>query len=327
MRRLSVTLASLLLLLAVQVFAGNSYLGRFEIAENATYVGSETCLDCHEDVGEFYANSPHAPERGLTVPGTNISGCEACHGPGSRHIEEEGDGYIIGVELFSELDEDGKVEMCVQCHLGQRVDWMGGPHAGSGIGCAECHADQVHFGGDTRPAHQFSNPSEFCLQCHTEQIADFRMPFRHRVLEGEIECRDCHDPHAGPRETGWNGANDACLNCHTEMAGPFVFEHEGVADEDCATCHRPHGSMHDKLLITDGNTMCLQCHYDIQFNQDDVLAIGGFPHGDVTGLCSQCHPSIPSGPSPHVPAGGEARCTDCHYEIHGSNVSATFKNQ
>lgn len=327
MRRLSVILASLLLLLSVQASADNSYLGRFEIAENATFVGSADCLDCHDDVGEFYMNSPHSVDRALAIPGTDIAGCEACHGPGSRHIEEGGEGYIIGAELLGELDQAGRVDMCLQCHLGQRVEWMTSPHAGTEIGCAECHADQVHFGAEARPAAQFGNPSEFCLQCHTEQVADFRMPFRHRVLENQIECRDCHDPHAGPDQTGWNGANQACLDCHTEMAGPFVFEHEGVADEDCTACHRPHGSMHDKMLASDGNTLCLQCHFDVQFTTEETLMLGSFPHGDVTGLCLNCHTSIPSGTNPHIAAGGEARCYDCHYEIHGSNVSATFRNQ
>ena len=194
--------------------------------------------------------------------------------------------------------------------------------------CLDCHADQVHFGGKALPAADFGNPAEFCLQCHTEQVGDFRMPFRHRVLEGQIACGDCHDPHAASTGNGWNGANETCLACHTEMAGPFVFEHEGVADEDCTACHRPHGSMHDKLLASDGNTLCLQCHFDIQFNLEENLMLGTFPHGEV-GSCNECHVGgPPSGvTNPHLAAGGEARCYDCNYEIHGSNVSETFRNQ
>lgn len=328
MKHLILPLASLLLLFPVQVEADTAFFGRFVLTEDADYVGSEACLDCHEDVGGFYANSPHAAQRALPIPGTAISGCEACHGPGSRHIEEDGDGYILTAEILGSLDEAGRADMCMQCHTGHLTEWQIGPHAGTGTSCADCHADQVHFGGSARPAVEFSNPAEFCLQCHTEQLGDFRLPFRHRVLEGQIFCNDCHDPHADNETSGWNGLNETCLKCHTEMAGPYVFEHEGVADEDCTMCHRPHGSMNDKLLVGDGSSLCLQCHFEIGFQTDEALMIGTFPHGDVSGRCAECHTSgIPSGPSPHVPAGGEARCYDCHHEIHGSNVSPTFRNQ
>ena len=327
MKRLILALTSLLLLLSLQVAADTSFTGRFELTADAAYVGSESCMDCHDDIGDFYKDSPHAVARNLSIPGTAIGGCEACHGPGSRHIEEDGEGFIITAEILAGLDEAGKADMCTQCHIAHRTEWAGGPHAGSGTTCADCHADQVHFGGTAKPAGEFGNPAEFCLQCHTAQVADFRMPFRHRVLEGQITCGDCHDPHAAPAENGWNGLNETCLNCHQEMAGPFVFEHEGVADEDCTVCHRPHGSMNDKLLASDGSSLCLQCHFDIQFlDVDESIALGTFPHGDVTGRCGECHAGSVSG-GPHLAAGGEARCYDCHYEIHGSNVSPTFRNQ
>ena len=118
-------------------------------------------------------------------------------------------------------------------------------------------------------------------------------------------CADCHDHHRGQDLSTFDGVNQVCLSCHPQMAGPFVFEHEGVVTEECTACHQPHGSMHDKLLTQDGNTLCMQCHYDEGFQQSN-LAIGDTPHG---GMLS-----------------GEARCYDCHIAIHGSNVSSTFRN-
>lgn len=329
MQRLILALASLLLLSPLQVAADSTFTANFELTADATYVGPEACLDCHDEIGAFYQDSPHSVARNLAVPGSTIAGCEACHGPGSRHIEEDGDGFIITAELLQGLDEAGKADMCNQCHIGHRTEWPGSPHAGSGITCADCHADQVHFGGQATPATHFGNPAEFCLQCHTEQVSDFRMPFRHRVLEGQITCGDCHDPHAAPANTGWNGLNETCLACHVEMAGPFVFEHEGVADEECTACHRPHGSMHDKLLASDGNSLCLQCHFDVMTIVGGSGADDAFPHAGVTTACSTCHLAVPSTvPNPHTQiASGEARCYDCHYEIHGSNVSAALRNQ
>jgi DmsE family decaheme c-type cytochrome len=297
--------AGLLLLAPLSVLAGGSYLGHFEVPTDLTYVGAETCLDCHDDVGEFYAHSPHNPDLAKAVPGTGAYGCEACHGPGSLHVEEGGDGFILGVEVLGAMSEQQSADMCLQCHTGHGYDWPTSAHSGSGITCSDCHADQVHYGGKATPAGEFRNQAEFCVQCHADQVSGFRMPFRHRVLDGQMSCTDCHDPHAGFESRSWNGLNETCTGCHTEMTGPFVFEHEGVVTEECTACHQPHGSMHDKLLTQDGNTLCMQCHYDEGFQQSN-LAIGDTPHG---GMLS-----------------GEARCYDCHIEIHGSNVSSTFRN-
>jgi len=64
------------LLLTAPAVAGSGYLGALERPEGLSFVGSETCLDCHDDVGAFYANSPHAVERNLVVPGTAVGSCE-----------------------------------------------------------------------------------------------------------------------------------------------------------------------------------------------------------------------------------------------------------
>ena len=308
MRRAPLLLALLPILITGAALAGGDpYLGNFTIPAEAAYAGSASCVDCHEDVVAFYADSPHAVDRSLAVPGTGISACEACHGPGSLHVAGGGDGFILGAELLAAMGEDAGVAMCTQCHTAAGTHWVGGPHEGSGTGCADCHADQAHFGGSARPAREYRNPSEFCLQCHADQVDEFRLPFRHRALEGQVVCGDCHDPHRDFEALAWNGRNAVCLGCHTEMAGPFVFEHDGTSGEECVSCHRPHGSNHDKLLVQDGNTVCLQCHFSSAFDADDNWSLGGTAHGSLLA--------------------NEARCYDCHIDVHGSNVSPTFRNQ
>jgi DmsE family decaheme c-type cytochrome len=285
--------------------AGDAFLDAFEIPADAATAGSEACIDCHDDVAASYAHSPHAAERALGGGGTALTGCEACHGPGSLHVLEDGDGFILGPGDFADMSEDLQVAMCNRCHAVQASGWSGGPHDGTGVGCAACHADQVHFAVEARPVNEYRNRAEFCLQCHPDQADAFRLPFRHRVLEGRLDCEDCHDPHRGPDETAWNGQNAVCLGCHEEMAGPFVFAHDGVAGEDCLLCHRPHGSHHDKLLLQEGNGLCLQCHHDQGFNSGDGFEIGSVGHGGLLG--------------------NEGRCYDCHIDVHGSNVSPTFR--
>jgi DmsE family decaheme c-type cytochrome len=306
--RITICLFCCLAVLSGPAARGGEYLAGFEVPDDATYVGSEDCTMCHDDIGEFYTHSPHAPSRMLSIPGQpEAFGCEACHGPGSLHVDGGGDGWIIGLEQMEALDDQARADMCLQCHTSMDLHWDTGPHAGTEISCADCHGDQVHFGSEATPANAFRNKAEFCLQCHAEVSAAFRLPFRHRVLEGDLSCNDCHDPHRGTDLTTLEGANALCLECHQQMAGPFVFEHHATSTETCTECHLPHGSHNDKLLTQDGNGLCLQCHYEVTFNADDNFELGGVSHN---GLLQ-----------------GEAHCYDCHVEIHGSNVSPTFLDQ
>ena len=56
------------------------------------YAGSVACLECHEDRYKDYRKSVHfQTETGHYAE----KGCEACHGPGARHIEAEGDPQYI----------------------------------------------------------------------------------------------------------------------------------------------------------------------------------------------------------------------------------------
>ncbi len=310
MRGLFCLVGCLVVLLAGQTAQGSTYLDRFDVPADAEYVGSEECAMCHEDIGEFYTSnhSPHAWELGLAVPGRpEAVACEACHGPGSLHVDEGGDGWILGLDQLHGLGDAGRAAMCTQCHTDMDLHFADSPHAGTEISCADCHGDQTHFGADARPAGDFRNRTEFCLQCHPAVAAQFRLPSRHRVLEGGMSCSDCHDHHRGMDMTSFDGLNQTCLSCHAQMSGPFVFEHAGVDGEECLNCHRPHGSQHQKMLAQDGNGLCLQCHFETGFRSEDNWNVGGQAHA---GLLT-----------------GEARCYDCHREIHGSNVSPSFTDR
>jgi len=57
------------------------------------------------------------------------------------------------------------------------------------------------------------------------------MPFHHKVNEGLVKCTDCHDPHGTFGNSALRSTADAnmiCTKCHTEVRGPFVFEHAPV---------------------------------------------------------------------------------------------------
>jgi DmsE family decaheme c-type cytochrome len=113
-----------------------------------------------------------------------------------------------------------------------------------------------------------------------------------------MSCTACHSPH-GEDVRPWSattlhGINEACFQCHKEQRGPFVWEHEALR-EGCTTCHKVHGSVHEKMLISRESTLCLRCH-----TQANFPTIGLSGHGT----------RLPQ---------GTCFSAGCHTAVHGSN--------
>lgn len=208
--------------------------------KGAEYVGEKTCASCHEQQVKEYQLSTHARIK-ISENTASVEGCEMCHGPASKHIDDSG----------------GKDNILT-------------PRKDPGV----------------------------CFNCHLDKKMEFRLPYRHPVIEGKMSCADCHSPH-GPDVKPWtsttiNDVNEACFKCHSDKRGPFVWEHE-VVREGCTTCHKVHGSVNDKMLIARDSNLCLRCHAQANFP-----TIGKSSHSSrlPTGTCF---------------SGG------CHTAVHGSN--------
>jgi hypothetical protein len=104
----------------------------------ARYVGADTCKACHTDQFQHWQSTAHAsvnaenaarPDRlhrfvtgsgadgGYPEAGRDGVQCEACHGPGERHVQQpdaKGHGYIVG--LGSECPSCVVEQICRTCH-------------------------------------------------------------------------------------------------------------------------------------------------------------------------------------------------------------------
>jgi DmsE family decaheme c-type cytochrome len=235
------------------------------VIEGATYVGQETCLECHDDMaGEDFAKSTGGEGFAKTIHGHLADwelmgaekGCESCHGPGSQHVDNDGDPCFI--IRPAELTADQSSAICAKCHTdGKLMDFTHSEHILSDVGCIDCHS--VHE-GEGKAGLKAEDP-ELCYSCHQEEQAKSHFPSTHPLEEGKMNCSSCHNVHGATGESlnTDERTNDLCLNCHTRYQGPFVFGHAPVED-DCTICHDPHGSVANNLLAQNEPFLCLQCH-------------------------------------------------------------------
>lgn len=258
------------------------------------FVGSDTCTGCHEEVSKKFAENPHT--KMAEMHGANGATCENCHGPGKAHVDGGGDvSKIFNPAKHTNKEVDA---MCLNCHRAAHPNFERSPHAKADVGCISCHS--IHEGKSGKYLLSASQPG-LCYGCHADQKGQFNMPFHHRVNEGLIKCTDCHDTHGTFNLVNLRNTPDQnaiCTKCHTDVRGPFTFEHPPVKAEGCTTCHTPHGTQNPRLL-----------------NMPSIAT-----------LCNQCHSPLSAGAVHGLAAGSTTvtPCVTCHTMIHGSNASQAF---
>jgi len=277
-----------------------------DAAADSNYVGSEACKTCHEDMPtqgfyKTFEDSRHFVTTLDTKKGPEFHGCEACHGPGAEHVAGGGD--VSKIFSFKDKSARDVSQRCLKCHeYGQEhANFSRSAHVQNNVSCVDCHSP--HHPKETQYLMRVKQP-QLCYGCHIEIKQQFNRTFHHRVNEGLLNCTDCHNPHGGTlaRSLRATASQDTvCFKCHTDKAGPFVYEHPAVKIEGCVSCHIPHGSSNPRLLKRSQiNLLCLECHsLTVDSNTATV-------------------------PSFHNQSSKYQACTMCHAAIHGSNTSNVY---
>ncbi len=270
----------------------------------AAYVGSETCQTCHEDIFKaFQRNRHHAVEAGSSK--WKGQACESCHGPGGKHAESASAADIVNPLKVPPIESE---RICLGCHKNTMAHSgrIQGGHGRSQVACVSCHS--IHKPDAEAITTGRNNAiNKLCAGCHLQTWAEFQKPHKHFLPEGAMSCVDCHNPHGSvlPRMIDTVNANDpSCIRCHSEMRGPFTYEHPVVKMEGCRACHEPHGSVNPRMLKRhEVRYVCLECHANVGFTSQQTNTIGGVP------------PAFHNLNSPTF-----RNCTVCHMKIHGSYV-------
>jgi DmsE family decaheme c-type cytochrome len=259
-------------------------------------------------------------------------------------------------------------ESCVQCHK-EQVATFAATRKGSlfsvhprdsigRLGCEGCHgpaSTHVESGGDERGgliSYQRNDPTPvdqrnaLCLRCHQ---GGARFDWAGGAHESrEIACTDCHRIMAQVSERSQlkrATLGQTCGQCHQQRQTQLQrFSHMPLREGkmDCTSCHNPHGTATEKLLVGNSvNETCYSCHTEKRgpFLWEHAPVVESCanchdPHGSSNAkqlvvprprLCQRCHdesrhPTRPYRDDPSFNRYIEGRqCSNCHFNIHGSN--------
>ena len=288
------------------------------LVKDAEPIGASECAGCHEKVQDHARIASYHAD------------CEACHGGGSIHAESQEPEDI----RFPSTGD------CLACHERGRethLEWGTGEHARAGLLCSDCHNAHEpsrrtlrRTRGTALAPRSAAPPGVFqgdaatrlCIECHEDVAARFQFPSHHPVAEGMLACTSCHDPHGDARVRAGD-ANERCVGCHQAQAGPWIFEHEPVA-EDCTECHDPHGAPSAALLTAPQPVVCLGCHTLADLWHHNTAGTG------IRGNTGATEDFPPAGSGQAVKP-LEARtflrgCTNCHGAIHGSYTDEALQH-
>lgn len=213
-------------------------------------------------------------------------GCEACHGPGSEHIERARADFPSGLSgLKVNLDDHPEAAWVMNPETGiaaldpPMLKPQTQPEA-----CGRCHArrgvldEPYEYGRPLADTHRVSSLGGG-LYFPDGQILDevyvYGSFVQSRMYQAGVTCSDCHDPHTAELVTGPD-PNAVCAQCHS----PAVFaaeSHMGHAPDaaGCVDCHMPARTY---MVVDDRRD------HSFRIPRPDIAAQTGSPLS-----CTDCH--------------------------------------
>ncbi|MBW3628381.1 MAG: tetratricopeptide repeat protein [Gemmatimonadetes bacterium] len=210
------------------------------------------CADCHS-TGVRKAYDPGADAFRTAWSEIDVS-CEACHGPGSKHVDWAGTPSLIRALLWRDdglparLNERRGVQWRVDTRTGQPARSEPRTTATEVAVCAQCHSRRAQIAeGYTAgsPLEDFYVPALLAPGLYHPDGQQLDEVYTHasflqsRMFHAGVTCSDCHEPHSQRlRAPG----NQLCGQCHTPARydNPAHHRHRAATEgAQCVSCHMP----------------------------------------------------------------------------------------
>jgi len=204
------------------------------------------CADCHSThLQKNYDAKTDAYNTAWSE--LNVS-CEACHGPGSVHVDwaKGKAGKVDNKGLTSRLTERHGVEWKIDPETGKPRRSAPRQTVSEIEVCAPCHSRRSKLTDDYIPGQPFLDAYRPALLTEGLYYVDGQMQdevyvygsfLQSRMYKAGVTCSDCHEPHSTKlRAPG----SQVCLQCHTAQRYATRKHH----------FHTPHGK----------GASCVECH-------------------------------------------------------------------
>ena len=181
--------------------------------------------------------------------------CEACHGPGSNHVEwaralERGEERDVGplLGLVQRLKDDDGGRWVIDTETGNATRTPPRRSRAEIETCAPCHsrraaiADAHAAGEPFLDAYRLSLLEQRLYHAGGQILEEVYVHgsfLQSKMFREGVSCGDCHEPHGlRPRFQG----NSLCSQCHYEPKYDSPEHHHHVPDSpgaQCVECHMP----------------------------------------------------------------------------------------
>lgn len=265
------------------------------------------CADCHAtDLQKNYDRKSNT----FATRWAELSvGCEACHGPGSAHVDwarKAGSASHAAGDSGTDDGATGKVSAPLNgltVHFGDRraAQWHIDAATGSAVRskprhgdteievCAQCHSRRGQFSNGYHAGERLMDhylpvtltaPLYYPDGQQRDEVYNWGSFLSSRMYSKGVTCGDCHDPHSGkPRAQG----NSLCAQCHLASkydAATHHFHKPGTPGSRCVDCH-----------MATTTYMVVDPRHDHSFRipRPDLTTSLGVPNA-----CSSCHREMSS---------------------------------
>jgi Flp pilus assembly protein TadD len=209
------------------------------------------CAECHSTNLEKNYDAASRTYR-TTWSDIDVS-CEACHGPGSGHVD------WAKQEPGSALADNQSKGLAVLLNPRRGAVWRIDSQTGNAKRnmprssdqeieiCARCHSRRAQLFADYRYGPLMDTHLPALLQqtlYHADgqidgEVYEYGSFLQSRMYQAGVTCSDCHEPHSLKLRVPGNGT---CLQCHAADKydnDKHHFHKQGDAGSRCVDCHMP----------------------------------------------------------------------------------------